>query len=171
MECREILEVLNRMADVSYACGWDSEERIALPQKPAAETVLSIVRRLTLSMDCQHHRIVFSMDVRSGPLKRAAGHVRRQGLQERIELRLSDGLDALKAGEAISLFDRIIPIPSLFQEIPQPLAAARVAQLAQRLPLDLADPLPGHVKLAPALLTTTRALNSAPMRPGGSANR
>lgn len=24
MECREILEVLNRMADVSYACGWDN---------------------------------------------------------------------------------------------------------------------------------------------------
>ena len=41
-----------------------------------------------------------AMDIRSGPLSRAAAHVQKQGLQERIELRLSDGLDALKAGEA-----------------------------------------------------------------------
>lgn len=41
-----------------------------------------------------------AMDVRSGPLSRAEEHVREQGLADRIELRLSDGLDALRAGEA-----------------------------------------------------------------------
>ena len=41
-----------------------------------------------------------AMDVRSGPLSRAAEHVAEYGLSDRIELRLSDGLDALGAGEA-----------------------------------------------------------------------
>ncbi len=41
-----------------------------------------------------------AMDVRSGPLSRAADHVREYGLEDRIELRLSDGLQALHAGEA-----------------------------------------------------------------------
>ncbi len=41
-----------------------------------------------------------AMDVRSGPLSRAAEHVEEYGLSDRIELRLSDGLNALSAGEA-----------------------------------------------------------------------
>lgn len=41
-----------------------------------------------------------AMDVRTGPLSRAAEHVREYGLENRIELRLSDGLGALQPGEA-----------------------------------------------------------------------
>lgn len=41
-----------------------------------------------------------AMDVRSGPLSRAAEHVKEYGLEDRIELRLSDGMDALEEGEA-----------------------------------------------------------------------
>ena len=40
------------------------------------------------------------MDVRKGPLSRAAASVREAGLSDRISLRLSDGLDGLQAGEA-----------------------------------------------------------------------
>ena len=45
-------------------------------------------------------RSAIAMDVRSGPLSRAAEHVRECGLEDRISLRLGDGLSALKAGEA-----------------------------------------------------------------------
>lgn len=41
-----------------------------------------------------------AMDVRKGPLERACAHVREHGLTDRIELRLSDGLAALRPGEA-----------------------------------------------------------------------
>lgn len=41
-----------------------------------------------------------AMDVRKGPLERACAHVREHGLTDRIELRLSDGLVALRPGEA-----------------------------------------------------------------------
>ena len=41
-----------------------------------------------------------AMDVRKGPLSRAAASVREAGLTDRISLRLSDGLDGLQAGEA-----------------------------------------------------------------------
>lgn len=41
-----------------------------------------------------------AMDVREGPLGRAAENVLRYGLEEQIELRLSDGLDALACNEA-----------------------------------------------------------------------
>lgn len=43
---------------------------------------------------------VIAMDIRKGPLSRAAEHVREAGLEEQIELRLSNGLEALKPGEA-----------------------------------------------------------------------
>lgn len=39
-----------------------------------------------------------AMDVRKGPLSRAAASVREAGLSDRISLRLSDGLDGLQAG-------------------------------------------------------------------------
>ncbi len=41
-----------------------------------------------------------AMDVRSGPLSRASDHVKEYGLEDKIELRLSDGLDSLHADEA-----------------------------------------------------------------------
>lgn len=45
-------------------------------------------------------RKAIAMDVREGPLGRAAEHVAESGLQEQIELRLSDGMDGLRPGEA-----------------------------------------------------------------------
>lgn len=41
-----------------------------------------------------------AMDVRPGPLERAREHIREHGLEERIQTRLSDGVENLKAGEA-----------------------------------------------------------------------
>ncbi len=43
---------------------------------------------------------VIAMDVRKGPLSRCLEHVKEYGLTEYIECRLSDGLEALKPGEA-----------------------------------------------------------------------
>ena len=43
---------------------------------------------------------VIAMDVRSGPLERAREHIREYDLQDRIETRLSDGLQSLEQGEA-----------------------------------------------------------------------
>ncbi|MDE5891628.1 MAG: class I SAM-dependent methyltransferase, partial [Acetatifactor sp.] len=43
---------------------------------------------------------VLAMDVRQGPLSRAQEHIRQQGLEAYIETRLSDGVAALKVGEA-----------------------------------------------------------------------
>ncbi len=43
---------------------------------------------------------VIAMDVRSGPLDRAKEHIREYGLQDKIETRLSDGLQKLNTGEA-----------------------------------------------------------------------
>lgn len=41
-----------------------------------------------------------AMDVRKGPLSRAKEHIAEAGLQEYIQLRLSDGLEKLSPGEA-----------------------------------------------------------------------
>ncbi|MCM1186577.1 MAG: class I SAM-dependent methyltransferase [Lachnoclostridium sp.] len=46
---------------------------------------------------------VIAMDVRQGPLRSAAEHIRQYGLEDYIETRLSDGLSAYEAGEARSL--------------------------------------------------------------------
>ncbi|MCM1567950.1 MAG: class I SAM-dependent methyltransferase [Roseburia sp.] len=46
---------------------------------------------------------VIAMDVRKGPLSGAREHVRAYGLEEYIELRLSDGLGAFTSGEADTL--------------------------------------------------------------------
>lgn len=43
---------------------------------------------------------VIAMDVGEGPLMRAVEHVREAGLTDRIDIRLSDGLEKLTAGEA-----------------------------------------------------------------------
>lgn len=41
-----------------------------------------------------------AMDVRSGPLERARRHIKQYHLEDKIETRLSDGVDRLEAGEA-----------------------------------------------------------------------
>ncbi len=46
---------------------------------------------------------VIAMDVRSGPLDRAKEHIREYGLQDKIETRLSDGLQKLHTGEAAGM--------------------------------------------------------------------
>lgn len=46
---------------------------------------------------CPH---AYAMDVRSGPLERAGEHVKEYGLEDKITLRLSDGLRKLAPGEA-----------------------------------------------------------------------
>lgn len=46
---------------------------------------------------------VIAMDVRSGPLSQAKGHISMYGLSEYIETRLSDGVDTLQIGEADTL--------------------------------------------------------------------
>lgn len=42
----------------------------------------------------------YAMDVKKGPLSRAEQHIKMAGLENKIELRLSDGLAGLKPGEA-----------------------------------------------------------------------
>ena len=42
----------------------------------------------------------YAMDVNEGPLEHARAHIEENGLSDRIETRLSDGLAALKPGEA-----------------------------------------------------------------------
>lgn len=44
-----------------------------------------------------------AMDIRKGPLERAKLHIAESGLQDMIETRLSDGLSALRPGEADSI--------------------------------------------------------------------
>ena len=44
-----------------------------------------------------------AMDINRGPLERAKEHSRLYGLEEYIDLRLSDGVKALKMGEADSI--------------------------------------------------------------------
>lgn len=46
---------------------------------------------------------VYAMDVRKGPLEGAISHIKEAGLSERIETRLSDGIEKLQAGEADAL--------------------------------------------------------------------
>lgn len=46
---------------------------------------------------------VYAMDLREGPLQRAREHIEEKGFSDYIETRLSDGLEALAAGEAETL--------------------------------------------------------------------
>ena len=46
---------------------------------------------------------IYAMDVNKGPLERAEEHVREAGLQNYIELRLSDGLINMPEGKADTL--------------------------------------------------------------------
>lgn len=51
---------------------------------------------------CQKEVIpsAIAMDIGKGPLQQATAHIKQQGLSDRIETRLSDGLTALQPGEA-----------------------------------------------------------------------
>lgn len=42
----------------------------------------------------------YAMDVNKGPLQRAENNIKLYGLEDKVETRLSDGMSALKAGEA-----------------------------------------------------------------------
>ncbi|MCM1119818.1 MAG: class I SAM-dependent methyltransferase [bacterium] len=68
----------NRVCDVGCDHGWVS---IYLVQQGISPRVLA-------------------MDVRRGPLSRAQKHIRQRGLEAYIETRLSDGVAAMRAGEA-----------------------------------------------------------------------
>lgn len=57
---------------------------------------------ITLIME-QRADHAIAMDVRKGPLERAAGHVSEYGLKDMIECRLSDGLEKLMPGESNTL--------------------------------------------------------------------
>ena len=48
-------------------------------------------------------RFMLAMDLREGPLQAAKEHIREEGLEEQVECRISDGLKALKQGEADGL--------------------------------------------------------------------
>lgn len=48
----------------------------------------------------QHISSAIAMDVNKGPLMRASEHIREYALEDRIEIRLSDGFRELRAGEA-----------------------------------------------------------------------
>lgn len=56
----------------------------------------------------EHKRIpkAIAMDVNRGPLEKAKEHILQAGLQDKIETRLSDGLEKLKPDEAESILDR-----------------------------------------------------------------
>lgn len=43
---------------------------------------------------------VYAMDIKRGPLERAREHIAKEGLQNQIETRLSNGLEKLEKGEA-----------------------------------------------------------------------
>ena len=71
--------------------------------------------RCTADVGCDHGYVsmylvlrgisksAIAMDVRKGPLSQAEGNVHEFGLEDKVSLRLSDGLSALKLGEADSL--------------------------------------------------------------------
>ena len=66
-----------------------------------------------------------AMDVREGPLLRAEESIRLAGLEDRIRLRLSDGLEQLRAGEADSIvIAGGILIRTILQKCPDRAASA-----------------------------------------------
>ena len=56
-----------------------------------------VAMELVRSKVCRH---VIAMDINSGPLERAKCNIAEYGMQDYIETRLSDGVSALRAGEA-----------------------------------------------------------------------
>ena len=75
----------------------------------------------------------FAMDIRKGPLMRAQANIRAHGLQEYITVRQSDGLNALRPGEAQSIVIAGMGGPlicQILQNSPETAAAARELILA-----------------------------------------
>lgn len=84
-----------------------------IPLTPRLEAVASLVPHHTIVADIGtdhgyvpvylcHHQIcpsAIAADIATGPLSAARSHVRAEGLSQRIECRLSDGLTAIEAGE------------------------------------------------------------------------
>lgn len=79
---------------------------------PRLEMILSLAPRVETYCDigtdhgyiaaalaCRGGRVI-AMDINSGPLEQAESNIRRFGLEEKIETRLSDGFSALSGGEA-----------------------------------------------------------------------
>ncbi len=76
---------------------------------------ISSVYRCTADVGCDHGYVsmylvmrgisgsAIAMDVRKGPLSQAEANVHEFGLEDKVSLRLSDGLSDLKSGEADSL--------------------------------------------------------------------
>ena len=73
-----LVEPCERMADIGCDHGY---------------VAIELVRRRI----CGH---VIAMDINQGPLRRAGDNIRQYGMQEAIETRLSDGMEALCEGEA-----------------------------------------------------------------------
>lgn len=81
-----------------------------------------------------------AMDVRTGPLSRAAEHVKEYGLEDRIELRLSNGLDALCPGEADTVIISGMGGPLIVEILTR---GSAVAAEAPRLVLSPQSDIPG----------------------------
>lgn len=85
---------------------------VTLSARMGALTQLLTPGYVTCDVGCDHGFVsiylvqqkiapkVYAMDVRSGPLSRAREHIALYGLEEQIQTRLSDGLQALSAEEA-----------------------------------------------------------------------
>jgi len=81
-----------------------------------------------------------AMDVRSGPLSRAAEHIARYGVEDRVELRLSDGLRELSPGEADTIIIAGLGGPLMTEILSQ---GGPVAQAAKNLILSPQSDIPG----------------------------
>ena len=89
--------------------------RVALSARLEAIAALAGCGRTVCDVGCDHAHIpirllqtgsyenAIGMDVIDGPLGKAAGNLALYGMTDRVELRLSDGLDAFRAGEADTL--------------------------------------------------------------------
>ena len=88
-----------------------------VPMSARLEAIVELAERGDILCDvgCDHahvpirllqsgcYRRAIGMDVIAGPLGKAAGNLSLYGMEERVELRLSNGLDAFSAGEADTL--------------------------------------------------------------------
>jgi len=81
-----------------------------------------------------------AMDIRSGPLNRAAEHVARYGVEDRVELRLSDGLRELLPGEADTIIIAGLGGPLMTEILAR---GELVAQAAKTLILSPQSDIPG----------------------------
>lgn len=81
-----------------------------------------------------------AMDVRTGPLMRAEEHIREYGLEDRIEVRLSDGLSGLQAEEADTVVISGLGGPLMVEILDR---GAAVAQTVKHFVLSPQSDIPG----------------------------